>query len=521
MKKKTFALLLTFCCFGISATAVAQSMEQVVSRQIKAINYKVAGGTTTIDFVPTELLPGSAGEAKVQSKQGFTQIDASFMNMPLATKFGSEYLTYVLWSVSTEGRVSNLGELQLNDGKGTMKVTTQLQVFALAVTAEPYFAVRKPSTKLVLLNEPRDKVKGKLFLLDAQFDLLEWSQYKKLSNPLGMTVDLKQFPLDLYEARNAINIAQMLEAEKYAGDIFERAKQSLKMAEDAAANKKSRKEISTNARQAVQFSEDARALSIKRQEEEALAAQRAREAQSKLDAQRAERERQAEAARRAQAEQDRLKAELAAAQEKQRRAEAEAARARAQAEEERANKAAAEAAKAAEQANREARQAREAEEEARQAALKSAREKAELRAKLLEQFNAILETKDTERGLVVNMGDVLFDTGRYTLRPLAREKLARLSGIVLAYPGLSLQSEGHTDNVGGEAFNQKLSEQRANAVRDYLVSQGIPADKVTAVGKGFSMPVEDNKTAAGRQKNRRVELIVSGEVIGAKIETIR
>jgi outer membrane protein OmpA-like peptidoglycan-associated protein len=402
-----------------------------------------------------------------------------------------------------------------------MKVTTQLQVFALAVTAEPYFAVRKPSTKLVLLNEPRDKVKGKLFLLDAQFDLLEWSQYKKLSNPLGMSVDLKQFPLDLYEARNAIHIAQMLESEKYAGDILEKAKQSLKMAEDAAANKKSRKEISTNARQAVQFSEDARALSLKRQDEEAHAAQLAREAQAKADAQRAERARQAEAARRAQAEQDRLKAELAAAQEQQRRAEAEAARARAQAEQERANKAAAEAARAAEQANREARLAREAEEAARQSAAKSAREKAELRAKLLQQFNAILETKDTERGLVVNMGDVLFDSGRYTLRPLAREKLARLSGIVLAYPELSLQSEGHTDNVGGEAFNQKLSEQRASAVRDYLVSQGIPAEKVTSVGKGFSMPVEDNKTAAGRQKNRRVELIVSGEVIGAKIETIK
>lgn len=151
----------------------------------------------------------------------------------------------------------------------------------------------------------------------------------------------------------------------------------------------------------------------------------------------------------------------------------------------------------------------------------SAREKAELRARLLQQFNAILETKDTERGLVINMGDVLFDTGKYSLRPLAREKLARLSGIVLNYPGLRLEAEGHTDDVGGEAFNQKLSEQRANAVCEYLISQGIASEKVTAVGKGFSMPVEDNKTADGRQKNRRVELIVSGEVIGTKIESIR
>jgi outer membrane protein OmpA-like peptidoglycan-associated protein len=151
------------------------------------------------------------------------------------------------------------------------------------------------------------------------------------------------------------------------------------------------------------------------------------------------------------------------------------------------------------------------------AAEQAAREKAELRARLLQQFNDVLETRDTERGLIVNMGDVLFDTGRFTLRPIAREKLARLAGIALNYPGLKLESEGHTDNVGSEALNQKLSEQRANAVREYLISQGIPGDKITSSGKGFSMPVGDNKTAAGRQQNRRVELIVSGEVIGSKI----
>jgi outer membrane protein OmpA-like peptidoglycan-associated protein len=446
------------------------------------------------------LLPGAVGEARVESKQGFTRVNAKFRDLPLATKFGAEYLTYVLWSVSTEGRVANIGELLLQNSEGKLEVTTQLQVFALAVTAEPYFAVRRPSTKVVLINETRDKVKGKLFLLDAQFDLLEWDQYRKMSNPLGMTLDLKKYPLELYEARNAIRIAQSLGAEKYAPDIFGRAKASLELADNAAARNLNKKEIATNARQAVQFAEDARSLSLNRQREEALARQRENEAQAKADAERAEAERRAEADRRERAEQEKLKAEAAAAQESQRRAEAEAARVKAQAEQERA---------------------REAEERARQSAAQEAREKAELRARLLQQFNAILETRDTERGLVVNMGDVLFDTGRYTLRPLAREKLARLAGIVLSYPGLKLEAEGHTDNVGGEAFNQKLSEQRADSVREYLVSQGIASEKVTAVGKGFSMPVADNKTADGRQKNRRVELIVSGEVIGTKIETIR
>jgi outer membrane protein OmpA-like peptidoglycan-associated protein len=485
---------LLFLCPSAMGQATSPAIkEELVSRPIKAVNYKVLGGSTTIDFKPTDLLPGASGEAKVESKQGFIRVDAKFRDLPLASKFGSEYLTYVLWSVSTEGRVANLGELLLKNGESKLEVTTQLQVFALAVTAEPYFAVRRPSTKVVLINEPRDKVKGKLFLLDAQFDLLEWDQYRKLANPLGMTLDLKKYPLELYEARNAIHIAQSLGAEKYAPDIYSRAKSSLELAEYAVARKQSKKEIATNARQAVQFAEDARTLSLNRQREEALARQRESEARAKAEAEKAEEERKDEAERRA-------RAEATAAQEAQRRAEAEAARVRAQAEQE---------------------QAQQAEELARQSAAQAAREKAELRARLLQQFNAILETRDTDRGLVINMGDVLFDTGRYSLRPLAREKLARLSGIVLNYPGLKLEAEGHTDNVGSEAFNQNLSEQRANAVREYLISQGIASERVTAVGKGFSMPVADNKTAEGRQRNRRVELIVSGEVIGTKIESIR
>ncbi len=486
---KIVFLILGLISLGPRATGQTTSptiREELVSRPIKAVNYKVLGGSTTIDFKPTDLLPGAGGEAKVESKQGFVRVNAKFRDLPLATKFGAEYLTYVLWSVSTEGRVENLGELLLDKGESKLDVTTQLQVFALAVTAEPYFAVRRPSTKVVLINEPRDKVKGKLFLLDAQFDLLEWDQYRKLANPLGMTLDLKKYPLELYEARNAIHIAQSLGAEKYAPDIFNRAKSSLELAENAVARNQSKKEIATNARQAVQFAEDARTLSLNRQREEALARQRENEALAKAEAEKAEAGRRFEAERRE-------RAEVTTAQEAQRRAESDAARVKAQ----------------------------QAEDLAKQNAAQAAREKAELRARLLQQFNAILETRDSDRGLIINMGDVLFDTGKYTLRPLAREKLARLSGIVLNYPGLKLEAEGHTDNVGGEEFNQKLSEQRANAVREYLISQGIASDQVTAVGKGFSMPVSDNSTADGRQKNRRVELIVSGEVIGTKIESIR
>ena len=144
-------------------------------------------------------------------------------------------------------------------------------------------------------------------------------------------------------------------------------------------------------------------------------------------------------------------------------------------------------------------------------------EKVELRIQLLKQFNAILQTRDTARGLIVNMSDVLFDTAKYSLRPVAREKLAKVAGIVSGHPGLRLDVEGHTDSVGGDSYNQQLSEQRGAAVRDYLTQAGMAASSVTAKGFGKTQPVASNDTATGRQQNRRVEIVISGEVIGTEI----
>lgn len=500
----------------------------VVSKNTKAINYKVLGGATRVDLIGTAIMPGASGKAKVESKQSRIDIDANVENLDAPSKFGAEYLTYVLWSISPEGRATNLGEVLLDKGKGKLSVSTDLQVFALIVTAEPYFAVRQPSDLIVLENELRKDTKGQVFIVDTKYELLQKGQYSRLPNPLSLTVDTKTFPLELYEARNALFIAQEFGADKYAADIYSKAKGALQMADNAVQRKLTRGDIATSARQAVQFAEDARELAIRRQQEEALsnersaAAKREADAKARADEQQrqrmqAEADRQAEEARRALADKQRIEAELAATKEAARRAEAEAARLAAEAAQRQAdeNRAKAEQATAAAEAAK--AQALAEQEKAQKLAEAAEREKAELRAKLLQQFNQILETKDSERGLVVNLGDVLFDTGKYTIRPLAREKLARLSGIVLAYPGLKLESEGHTDNIGGEQFNQKLSEQRAQTVRDYLVSQGIPDASVTSTGKGFSMPVASNDTAAGRQKNRRVEIIVSGEVIGTKI----
>lgn len=512
-----------------------------IARTIKSVTYRPNSGQTTLGMQGTALNPRAAGKLRVQNKQGVTYIEGEISKLDPATKFGGPYLTYVLWAITPEGSVNNLGEVLVSGNSAKIKASTNQQSFGLVLTVEPYFAISMPSEMVVVENTILPETLGKIEAVDAKYELLERGKYETgLFEPFQID---PRVPLELYQARNAARLGEWLGIDKYATESWAKAQIELKNAEGYQSRKDSnRKSVQMTARDAVQIFEDARVIGLKRMDEERLANERRiaqeRQARARAEAEaetqrrkeeeearkreeearrRAELEREVEAARRERAEAEKLKAELAAAQEAQRRAEAEAARARAVAEQELARKAAEESRRREEEARRSAETSRQAADQARLAAEQAAREKAELRARLLQQFNAVLDTRDTERGLVVNMGDVLFDTGSFTLRQLAREKLARLSGIVLNYPGLKLEAEGHTDNVGGEAFNQKLSEQRAGAVREYLLSQGIPADQITSSGKAFSMPVADNKTAAGRQQNRRVELIVSGEVIGTRI----
>jgi outer membrane protein OmpA-like peptidoglycan-associated protein len=518
---------------------------EVVSRTAKAINYRHRSGSTKVDFRGTALMPRATGDAKVESKQGYLEVDAHFKNMDPASKYGPEYLTYVLWAITPEGRPKNLGEVVLNGTSNSkLDVTTELQAFGLIVTAEPYFAVTMPSDVVVMENVIRTDTVGKIEEIDAKYELLPRGQYTLNVSPADLRVKLlpdPKRPLEVLEARNALQIARWSGADRYAGDTYQKAAQLLDDAENYQARKHpEKKPAAMIAREAVQTAEDARLIALKRIEEERLANERQaaadREAAAKAQA-------DAEALRRQQAEQAQLVAQQAAAQAGKDRAEAEAARAAAQADaerirreaevaraaaqaeterlkqqtaQERANLEAARAAAEAQQraAQSEAEKSRLAADEANRLRAQSEAEKAALKEQLRQQLNMILETRSTARGLIVNMSDVLFDTGKYTLRPGAREKLARVSGILLAHPTLKIEVEGHTDSVGGEDYNQRLSEQRAATVRDYLVQNGISMNNVSALGFGKTRPVASNDTASGRQMNRRVELVVSGEEIG-------
>ena len=450
---------------------------QVVGRDIPAINYWHRSGSTKIGFAGTSLLPQGKGQAAVTSK-GQTFIDAKFEGLVPANSFGPEYLTYVLWAITPQGRPVNLGELMPSGSKAGMRVTTNLQQFALVVTAEPYFAVTMPSDLVVLQNTvTKDKTTGIIGTVDVHFNLLPRGAYVQTAGQHAVLNPVKpsdKSPLQLYEAINAVQIAEAAGAAQYAPDILAKAKQELENAQALDSKKNQRKVMITYARGAVQDAEDARVSTLRRMQQE-------KEQQQQLAMQ--------------QAQESAQQAQIAAQQQALKRAQADAQAAQAEA--------AAANARAAQAA---------AEHNAQQASNQTE----EMRERLRQQLSQVLQTQETARGLIVNMSDVLFDTGKYTLKPDAREKLAKVSGILLAYPNLKVQVEGYTDNVGSDQYNLTLSQQRADAVRDYLISQGVGAPNTTATGYGKNDFIADNATAAGRAQNRRVNLVVSGSAIGVQ-----
>ncbi len=487
IKRMILVLLWTAFTAGLCMAQTQQSepAANVISGTVAAIGYPVGGGGTRVNMVGTPAASQASGEAKVDAKAGGTGIALKVAGMPQPTVLGAEFLTYVLWTVTPDGTTTNLGEIPIDkNGQGKLDANAQSQTFALIVTAEPYYAVRIPSELIILTNETRKNTKGKIYP-DNSYKLMKRGEYSKLGNPLALKPDLKKVPLDIYEARNAVDIAKSRGAEQYAPEIFSKAQSSLQMSENALTQDSGKNQLISTARQTIQFAEDARSLAVQRQ-----------------TAERIQKEKE-EAAAQAKAEADaqagteaRRQAELTAAREAQMRAEAAAQAAQASVQQA--------ALKAKEQAARD--------ETARAQAATAA-----LRAQLLRQLNDVLQTTDTPRGLVVNMADVLFQTGKYELNSDAQLKLAKLAGIIQAHPGLNLSIEGYTDTTGTADFNMTLSQQRADTVRQFLIAQGLSPDSITSKGLGEVDPIADNSTAVGRKLNRRVEIIVSGKVIGVQI----
>jgi outer membrane protein OmpA-like peptidoglycan-associated protein len=486
------------------ATATA-----TVSRTTRAMHYRLQGGNTKVDFQGTDLLQGASGEAKVEGKKTNFEIDAKFQGMEDATKFGLEFLTYVMWAVSPQGRPVNLGEVSLDHhGNAQVKAFTDLQSFGMIVTAEPYFAVTQPGNMVVMESVSISGAATEN--IDAKYELVTRGTYASTNAHIQdaiFGIDTKT-PLELFEARNAVRIARIAAADKYAGSILAKADQQLMHAEDLYRQKQNKATVEAAAKEATETAEEGRLMAVKQKaEDEAQAEAKAREAKARADA-------EAEAKRRADAEIARQQAEQAKAEAERAKAEALAAAQEAARQKEEAEQAKAEALAQQQALAAEAEKAKAAAAQSENLRQQAEQEKAELRARLLQQLNQVLATRDSARGLIANMSDVLFRSGSFELASGARERLAKVSGIILAYPSLHVAVEGHTDGIGTDEYNQNLSERRAESVRDYFVQQGIPTGSIVARGFGKTEPIASNDTPEGRQQNRRVELILSGDAIG-------
>jgi flagellar motor protein MotB len=467
----------------------------VSERSVDAVNYQYRSGPTKIDFRGTVLLTHGKGEATVQSQRGSTEIDAKFENLVPPTRFGREYLSYVLWAISPEGAPHNLGEI-VPDGSNHahLRVSTDLQVFGLIVTAEPYSVVRQPSDVVVLENQIRPDTLGRAQPIHAKYELMPRGQYtyqvpEESAAAAGapkVSMDRYEAILEVYQAQNAVAIARAAHAEQYAPEVFSKAEQALAEAQRLQSSRTSDTAIVEKAREAAEAAEDARTIAERRDKEDRIAKAQA-EAQQALRA-----KAQAEAAAvQARAEADATRTDLEAERAARQQAEADAAAARQQAEQAQADRreTTPAAAPAAELPNRQAAQTT-------------------LRVQLLDRLNGVLPTSDTPRGLVITLGDGSFVES--VLRSPASQTVARLAPILAAQPGLRIHVEGYTDS----RESQELSARRAAAVSEALVAAGLSARAVSSEGLGDSRPLESN-TEAGRIENRRVEIVVTGEPIGS------
>src|SRR5467141_392098 len=385
-------------------TAGSAAKASSVSRTTKAVNFRRAGGSTKLDFHGTELLPGAGGEAKVESKSNRIEIDAKFEGFDEATKIELEYLTYVLWAVSPQGRAVNLGEVVLNHGTGHVKAISDMQTFGMIVTAEPYFAVQQPGNVVVLENVIPADTLSKVENIDARYELLGRGIYSssntKIENAI-FGIDRKT-PLELFEARNSIRIAHIALADKYAAPTLAKAEQQLRNAEEVYARKSEKKYVIAASREVVETAEEARVMAVKQKAEEDAQAKIAadkraaeeREAKARADAiaegqrrQEAEQARQQAETAKAEAMRMQQEAQKAAEEAGRQKAEAEKASAAALVQQQAAQAAADQAARDRASAQAQQRAAEAETEKARRAPAQAESEKAQLRAQLLSQWN--------------------------------------------------------------------------------------------------------------------------------------
>lgn len=467
----------------------------VESRTTQAISYQYRNGTTQVDLRGTVLLPRSEGEAKVESRQGRTTINASVRNLPSAQRFGREYLTYVLWAITPQGKPYNLGELISGPSdKARMRVTTPIQTFALIVTAEPYAYVRQPGNVVVMENQVSPETVGTIQPVKIRYELLPRGSYTyevpAAIEEAGMPkVSMHQYvaTLALYQAQNALGLARVAGAPEYAPEVYRRAEQSYENAKALNSHGGDYRTVVQTAREATESAADAREIALSRKESAQLRSEQGSLArkEAQLQSERAAREAALQQANQAQAEANRAMASAQQAEAARRQAEAAAAAAEARAAQAQARQRASEAATLQRQDSR------------------------RVRGSLIHSLAPLLPTLDSARGVVVTVPDSAFRGA--DLRGGFVDDLEQVGTVLSAHPELNVSVQGYS----ATAANRRLSEDRAETVRQKLIAQGVKDDNIQSAGLGDRRPVASNLTEEGRQDNSRVEIVITGTTIGA------
>jgi outer membrane protein OmpA-like peptidoglycan-associated protein len=517
-------MILSLMAAALVAVAVqAQSTQDPLPRRTTLAVRYVENKKTTVNLTGTSLAPRVLGKADIEYKKNDARIKLKVENLDSPQTYGIFYTTYVVWAVTPEGQADNLIELP-SGYTAELQARTSAQTFGIIITAEPHSEVKRPSQKVVAETTlPKNATAG-VQTTQAEYRADRSNLYESSDNDV-LKADYTT-PRLVLGARRSLDIARKAGAKEFAADEWKQAEAKLNTLEQIwPRNLKDENKFSGLARDVMRLAQVARDLATEREEQARIENERQerlrRLAEAKAEAEKAQAdaERTRLEAERAKAEAERAKleaerAERAAADERARREasarEAEAARARIESERLKAESERRAAEDAARRAEADRAAARADAERAQRMAEDAKRERDAALQKLYVSLSEILDTKRETRGFIVNLGDVLFDTGKATLKPAAREKLSKLAGILLAYPGtLLLEIEGHTDSVGSDQLNNKLSQDRAGAVSSYLVSSGVKSEKIKAVrGFGKSKPIATNDTAAGRQQNRRVEVVI-------------
>jgi outer membrane protein OmpA-like peptidoglycan-associated protein len=460
-------------------TIVTADTALVAKRSTLAVKYRV-NNDTNVDMAPTGVGKPAWGAANVKHKEGRSRIELEMTNLGHPQRLGAYYTTYVLWAIAPEGQAERLAQLPVKS-KFNIVATTSFQTFSLIITAEPHGMVSLPSPVIVAENVLRKGTKGGVETSQIEYRGDTGALYLVSASDSQPLVADYETPLSVLGARRAVEIARHCGAERFAEAELNEAEVKLAALEHLWPSHRNHEEKYLGmANDVMRLGEHARVKAGERLQEARLNAERRAAGRMIAQAQ-TEAESALEAKRRAEDE-----AELA--RQKVAQAQTEAERAKANEELARID---------AERARLQADQARQERDQAQQ--------------RLFVSLSEILETRREARGLIVNLSDVLFDFDKATLKPGAREKLSKLAGILLAYPGsYRIEIEGHTDAVGSDEYNLKLSQARAESVCEFLKQSSIAADRIIAVrGFGKSKPVASNDSDAGRQVNRRVEIIIA------------